>query len=99
MDLFDVSTSTLAQRGHGVDEEDKGADNGHGSGGAHQVQSLGVGRPVVSWLGLGPVTENGGSARHKQNRADEVEQGRDLPWNAKKGKEFNQLDSHKMNKS
>lgn len=83
-DLFDVSTRSLAQGGHGVDEEDECSDNGHGSCGAHQVQSLGVRGPVVAGLGLGPITKDSSGTGHEQHQSDEVEQSRDLPWDARR---------------
>lgn len=47
VDLFDVSTRTLDECGHGINEEEERSDNGQGSSGNHQVQSLRIRRPVV----------------------------------------------------
>lgn len=80
--LLELTASSQANDEEAIDQESHGANDGDRSGGAGEIHSGGIGRPVVSFLRVAPVLENDNRARGEQESADEVQDSGNLPRNA-----------------
>lgn len=79
----------LAARSQATDEEkindkDDGVDDANCAGGANEIHAGGVWWPVVSLLRVTPVLKDGHGTGDEENRADEIENCGQSPWNARK---------------